>query len=92
MKYNGFRSVLDWINSFKNLKDYPWDVKIFNGKELNSGDNVKIVNVTGRTSSAANIVHVFKDDFSHEFVSYIGPLENVVNCGFTVNNLEQVVC
>lgn len=93
MTYKGFRSVQDWLKCFETLKDYPWDVKIFRGVDLATNEDVKIVNVTGRTPTAASVLHVFSNDYSKELAEFIGQPDDISfrHTGYKIKKLERVV-
>lgn len=93
MTYKGFASVQDWLNVFSILKDYPWDVKIFRGVDITTNEDVKIVNVTGRTPTAASVLHVFSNDYSKELAEFIGQPDDISfrHTGYKIKKLERVV-
>lgn len=93
MSYKGFKSVQDWINVFPSLKDYPWSVKIFDGIDVETNEDVKIVSVTGRTPSAASVLHVFSSDYLHELTEFIGRPDDISfrHTRYKIRNLERVV-
>lgn len=93
MTYKGFRSVQDWIKCFETLKDYPWSVKIFRGVDLTMNEDVRIVNVTGKTLSAASVLHVFSNNYSKELAEFVGQPDNISlrHTGYKIQKPERVV-